>query len=147
MADQKYQKHENKTNNLNGNTNNSSKHNNNNKSNNLVENNNKNSYENNHLCGNSCTCTYDLRLHIAGSINTRVLNQLMCTRTQCFQLHKLPQNHCGDNQEITLFLYIHIKYAHLASVEFEDSRTPITAYIKHLAWFVEHCWNIGTSTV
>ena len=36
---------------------------------------------------------------------------------------------------------MHIKYAHLASVEFEDSRTPITAYIKHLAWLVE---TVGT---
>ena len=45
MADQKYQKQENKTNNLNGNTNNRSKHNNNDKSNNFVGNNNKNSYE------------------------------------------------------------------------------------------------------
>ena len=42
-----YQKQENRTNNLTGNTNNSSKHNNNDKSNNFVGNNNKNSYENN----------------------------------------------------------------------------------------------------
>ena len=43
----KYQKHKNKTNNLDGNTNNSSKHNKNDKNNNLSENNNKDSYENN----------------------------------------------------------------------------------------------------
>ena len=49
MADQKYQNHENKTNNLNGNTNNSSKQNNNDKSNNFVENHNKNSCENNNI--------------------------------------------------------------------------------------------------
>ena len=47
MADRKYQKQENRTNNLNGNTNNSSKHNNNDKSYNFVGNNDKNSYENN----------------------------------------------------------------------------------------------------
>ena len=47
MADRKYQKQENRTNNLIGNTNNSSKHNTNDKSNNVVGNNNKNSYENN----------------------------------------------------------------------------------------------------
>ena len=47
MTDRKYQKQENRTNNLNGNTNNSSKHNNNGKSSNFVGNNNKNSYENN----------------------------------------------------------------------------------------------------
>ena len=47
MADRKYQKQENRTNNLNGNTNKSSKHNNNDKGNNFVGNRNKNSYENN----------------------------------------------------------------------------------------------------
>ena len=47
MADRKYQKQENGTNNPNGNTNNSSKHNTNDKSNNVAGNNNKNSYENN----------------------------------------------------------------------------------------------------
>ena len=47
MANKKYQKQENRINNLNGNTNNSSKHNNNDKSNNFVGNKNKNSYENN----------------------------------------------------------------------------------------------------
>ena len=47
MADRKYQKQENRTNNLNGNTNNSSTHNNNDKNNNFVGNNNKNNYENN----------------------------------------------------------------------------------------------------
>ena len=47
MADGKYQKQKNRTKNLNGNTNNSSKHNNYDKSNNFVGNNNINSYENN----------------------------------------------------------------------------------------------------
>ena len=46
MVDRKYQKQENRTNNLNGNTNNSSKHNNNEKNNSFVGNNNKNSYGN-----------------------------------------------------------------------------------------------------
>ena len=49
MADRKYQKQENRTNDLNGNTNNSSKHNNNDKNNNFVGNKNKNSYENNFI--------------------------------------------------------------------------------------------------
>ena len=50
MLDQKYQKQENKTNNLNGNTNNnSSKQNNDEKSNKLVKTNNKNCYENNKI--------------------------------------------------------------------------------------------------
>ena len=51
MVDRKYigryQKQENRTNNLNGNTNNSSKHNTNEKRNNVVGSKNKNSYENN----------------------------------------------------------------------------------------------------
>ena len=47
MANRKYQKQENRINSLNGNANNSSKHNNNDKSNNFVGHNNKNSYENN----------------------------------------------------------------------------------------------------
>ena len=42
----KYEKQENKTNNLNGYTNNNSEHNNNEESNNLVENKNKKNYEN-----------------------------------------------------------------------------------------------------
>ena len=46
MVDRKYQKQENRTNNLNGNINDSSKHNNNDK-NSFVGNNNKYSYENN----------------------------------------------------------------------------------------------------
>ena len=47
MADRKYQKQENRSKNLDGNTNNSSKHITNDKSNNVVGNNNENSYENN----------------------------------------------------------------------------------------------------
>ena len=27
----------------------------------------------------------------------------MCNRTSCAQVHELPQSHCGDNQEDTLF--------------------------------------------
>ena len=27
----------------------------------------------------------------------------MCNRTSCAQVHKLPQSHCGDNREGTLF--------------------------------------------
>ena len=46
---EKYQKHQNKTNNLHCNTNNSSSHNNNDKSNNLDENSNKNRYDNNNM--------------------------------------------------------------------------------------------------
>ena len=27
----------------------------------------------------------------------------MCNRTSCAQVHELPQSHCGDNREGTLF--------------------------------------------
>ena len=50
------------------------------------------------LCGNSCTWAHDVRLHIAGS-----LVPPMCNRTSCAQVHELPQSHCGDNREGTLF--------------------------------------------
>ena len=45
----------------------------------------------------------------------------MCDRTSCAQVHELPQSHCGDNWEGTLFLWLHINYTHLASVRFEHS--------------------------
>ena len=37
------------------------------------------------LCGNSCTWAHD------------------DNRTSCAQVHELPQSHCGDNREDTLF--------------------------------------------
>ena len=41
-------------------------------------------------------------------------------RTWCAQVHELPQSHCGgDNRESTLFLWLHINYAHLTSVRSE----------------------------
>ena len=39
------------------------------------------------LCGNSCTWAHDVRFN----------------RTSCAQVHELPQSHCGDNREGTLF--------------------------------------------
>ena len=45
----------------------------------------------------------------------------MCNRTSCPQVHELPQSHCGDNREGTLFLWLYIYYARLASVRFEHS--------------------------
>ena len=38
--------------------------------------------------------------------------------TSCAQVYELPQSHCGDNREGTLFSQQHICYAHLASVRF-----------------------------
>ena len=45
----------------------------------------------------------------------------MCNHTSFAQEHDLPQSHSGDNQEGTLFSWLHIYYAHLASVRFEHS--------------------------
>ena len=45
----------------------------------------------------------------------------MCDHTSCAQVHELPQSHCGDNWEDTLFLWLHINYTHLALVRFEHS--------------------------
>ena len=30
-------------------------------------------------------------------------NRISCNRTSCAQVHELPQSHCGDNREGTLF--------------------------------------------
>ena len=40
-------------------------------------------------------------------------------RTSCAHVHELPQSHCGDNWEGTLFSWLNIYYTHLASVKFE----------------------------
>ena len=45
----------------------------------------------------------------------------MCNRTSSTQVHELPESHCGDNREGTLFLWLHIYYAHFVSVRFEYS--------------------------
>ena len=42
----------------------------------------------------SCTWAHDIRLHIAGTNDQRVLNK---------HSKELPQSHCGDNREGTLF--------------------------------------------
>ena len=51
--------------------------------------------------------------------------------TFCAQVHELSQNHCGDNREGTSFSWLHIYYAHLAFVRFEQSvcRAKIYIYI------------------
>ena len=36
-------------------------------------------------------------------MNQRVLNKQSKERTSCAQVHGLPQSHCGDNREGTLF--------------------------------------------
>ena len=42
-----------------------------------------------------------------------------CCRS-CVQVPDLPQSHCGDNRKGTLFLSLHMYYAHLTSVTFEQ---------------------------
>ena len=43
----------------------------------------------------------------------------MWNHTSRAQVPELPQSHCGDNRECTLFSWLHICYPHLASVRFE----------------------------
>ena len=65
----------------------------------------------------------------------------MCNRISCAQVHELAQSHCGDNQEGTLYSWLHIYYTHLASVRFEPSvchRSLMTTYIMIFALLVEH---------
>ena len=44
--------------------------------------------------------------HHNGFVATHALGHMMyimCNRTSCAQVHELPQSHCGDNREGTLF--------------------------------------------
>ena len=83
-------------------------------------------------------CIYTYIQRALSFITTMVLWQLMhlgtwFTVTHCWyqlnkkgscayvQVHELPQRHCGDNREGTLFPWLHIYYAHLASARFEHS--------------------------
>ena len=44
------------------------------------------------------------RYHHNGFVATHALGHIMChNRTSCAQVHELPQSHCGDNREGTLF--------------------------------------------
>ena len=45
----------------------------------------------------------------------------MCNCTSCAQVNELPQRHCGDSWEGTLFSWLHIYYAYFTSVQFEQS--------------------------
>ena len=58
----------------------------------------------------------------------------MSNRTSCAQVHELPQSHCGDNREGTLFSWLHIHYTHLAFVRFEHS----VCVVNHL-WLIILC--------
>ena len=42
-----------------------------------------------------------LGYHHNGFVATHALGHIMCT--SCAQVHELPQSHCGDNREGTLF--------------------------------------------
>ena len=59
--------------------------------------------------------------HHNGFVATRALEHVMCNCTSCAQVHELPQSRCGDNGEGTFISWLHICYAHLASVRFEHS--------------------------
>ena len=66
----------------------------------------------------------------------------MCNRTSCAQVHELPQSHCGDNREGTLFSWLHIYYAHLAFVRFEHSIT-LLQYIYFKVTLFSHSHNLS----
>ena len=41
--------------------------------------------------------------HHNGFVATHALGHMMYIRTSCAQVHELPQSHCDDNREGTLF--------------------------------------------
>ena len=66
------------------------------------------------FCGNSC---------------------IWADRALCVQVHELPQSHCDDNQESSLFSWLPICYAHLASERFEHFMfcgSLMTTYILYI---------------
>ena len=54
------------------------------------------------ICASGC--------HHNGYVATHVLGCIMYiwNRTSYYQAHELPQSHCGDNREGTLFSWLHI---------------------------------------
>ena len=48
-------------------------------------------------------------LSLPGLVSTLgLLVPVMCNCTSCVQVHELPQDHCGDDRECTLFQWLHI---------------------------------------
>ena len=45
--------------------------------------------------------------HHNGFVATHTLGHMMYG-SSCAPVHELPQSHCGDNQDDTLFSYLHI---------------------------------------
>ena len=63
----------------------------------------------------------------------------MCNHPSCAQVHELKQSHCRTNWEATLFSWLHIYYAHLASVRFKHflcRGSLMTTYIMLLTLLV-----------
>ena len=69
------------------------------------------------------------------------LSTWVATKPSCAQVHELPQSHCGDDREGTLFSWLHINYAHLVSVRFKHSvcrgSLMTTIYICIYTWSVK----------
>ena len=59
--------------------------------------------------------------HHDGFVTTHALGHMMYDCAWCAQVHELPQIHCGNNQEGTLFSRLNIYYTHFAFVRFEHS--------------------------
>ena len=67
----------------------------------------------------------------------------------CVQVHELPQNHCGDNREGTLFSWLHINYTYLASVKFEHSvcrGSLMTTYI-YITYILFHLYILKNNCI
>ena len=64
-----------------------------------------------------------------------------CKRTSCAKVHELSQSYCVDNQEETLFSWLHIHYTNIGSSRFDHSScrgSLITINVMLLAWLVGH---------
>ena len=62
--------------------------------------------------------------HHNAFVATHALGQMMY-HTSWAQVHELLRSHCGDNQEDTLFSWLHIYYTHFVSVRSEHSEHTI----------------------
>ena len=65
---------------------------------------------------------YYIYTNIICFVTATALRQLMLLGTWYTVAPKcIKSYHCGDNREGTLFSWLHIRYAHLTSVRFENS--------------------------
>ena len=75
----------------------------------------------------------------------------MCNHTSFVQVHKLPQSHCGDNQEGTLFSWLHNTLRLSCFWEiWALYSTPLLGYKLVSSWlnqtFVRSLWHLSLKT-